>query len=109
MEGRQTKRKKSFALIAVLAAAALLYLGQPQPALAQLQISPNGVGDLLIFQYWTTVNRDTLIAVINPFGGQATRFVHVRLREAVASVDVRNFTICLSPGDVWTASLTAAA
>lgn len=27
---------------------------------------------------------------------------------AVTGVDVRNFTICLSPGDVWTAALTSA-
>jgi hypothetical protein len=31
----------------------------------------------------------------------------VRFREGENSVDVLNFTICLSPGDVWTASLSS--
>lgn len=70
------------------------------------QVTPNGLGDLLLFPYWTTQGRDTLIAIGAAFGGETQRFVHLRVREGVNSADVRNFTFCLSPGDVWTAALT---
>lgn len=121
MEGTQTvkKRRKGPALVAILAAAAFFCGGRT--ALAQfIQVTPNGVGDLLVYQYWTTQNRDTLFAIINPFGpvqvaltgGEDTeisRFVHIRIREGVASREVLNFTICLSPGDVWTAAIAPGA
>lgn len=111
MEGKTRKARKLALLIASCMAALLFNIGQPRQASAQVgnvQVAAHGVGDLLIFQYWTTqLGRDTLFAIVNAFGGQAQRFVHVRLREGVASLDVRNFTICLSQGDVWTAALTA--
>jgi hypothetical protein len=117
MEGTQNPQKrKSAAALAVLTAAALFWMARP--AFAQLfpQVAPNGVGDLLIYQLWITtdpndpqgttgVPRDTLIALIHPFGGQ-NQFVHVRVREGVRSNDVRDFTVCLSPGDVWTAAIS---
>lgn len=108
MEGKTRKARKLALFTAGCAAALLLSIGQPQQASAQIQVTANGVGDLLIFQYWTTQGRDTLFAIVNAFGGDAAgRFVHIRIREGVSSVEVRNFTICLSPGDVWTAALTA--
>jgi hypothetical protein len=70
-------------------------------------VTPNGLGDLLIFGYWTAYDRDTLVAITNTFGGQSQRYVHVRIREGVNSNEVANFTICLSPGDVWTAAITS--
>lgn len=100
------------ALAAVLSAAVLVGLAQPAVAATfnptyPTQVTPNGVGDLLIFGYWTTVDRDSLVAITNAFGGQTQRFVHIRIREGVDSVEVANFTICLSPGDVWTAAITS--
>ena len=71
-----------------------------------LHVTPNGLGDLLLFPYWTTEERETLLAIGSAFGGVARRFVHVRVREGVTSQDVLDFTICLSPGDIWTAALT---
>lgn len=100
---RQFLRKS--ALVALLSAVALC--GPAQQATAQPQVKANGVGDLLFFSYWTSADRDTLISITNAFGGQATRFVHIRLREGVASAEVANFTICLSPGDVWTAAISS--
>ena len=108
MERKMRTAKKFVFFTAGVMAVALLLAGQPQKASAQVQVTPNGVGDLLIFQYWTTTDRDTLAAIVNAFGGQPARFVHVRLREGIASADVFDFTICLSPGDVWTVALTSA-
>lgn len=101
------------ALTTVLSVAVLVGLTQPATAAVDnptypTQVTPNGVGDLLIFGYWTTADRDTLVAITNAFGGQAQRFVHIRIREGVASTEVTNFTVCLSPGDVWTAAITTA-
>lgn len=116
MEGTQrSQKRRSSAALAVLTAAALFCMARP--TFAQFpQVAPNGVGDLLIYQLWITsdpsapqsstgVPRDTLIALIHPFGGQ-NRFVHIRVREGIRSNDVRDFTVCLSPGDVWTAAIS---
>src|SRR5262245_18402962 len=77
---------------------------QPEPACGRgaAQVTPNGLGDLLLFPYWTTEDRTTLIAFGNGAGGQEQTFVHVRVRECVSSQDIRDFSVCLSPGDVWT-------
>jgi hypothetical protein len=100
---RQFLRKS--ALVAVLSAVALC--GSARQAAAVPVVTPNGLGDLLIFGYWTAYDRDTLVAITNTFGGQSQRYVHVRIREGVNSNEVANFTICLSPGDVWTAAITS--
>ncbi len=117
MDGTQKPRKrKSAVVLAVFTAAALCWMARPAFAQPFPQVTPNGVGDLLIYQLWITtdpndpqgttgVPRDTLIALIHPFGGQ-NQFVHIRLREGVRSTDVRDFTVCLSPGDVWTAAIS---
>ena len=107
---RQFLRKR--ALVAVLSAIALV--GMSQPAAAGpfnpnyiTQVTPNGVGDLLIFGYWTTDDRDSLVSITNAFGAQTERFVHVTIYEGVNSAELLNFTICLSPGDVWTAAISS--
>ena len=71
-----------------------------------MQVAPNGVGDLLLFAYWTTqMSRDTLLAITNT--SNMDRTVHIRMREGMASGDVGDFTICMSGGDVWTAAITS--
>lgn len=116
---------KNLALYAAgLIPALLLFAGQPNRAVAAPecpsvggvitdgsvcpQVAVNGVGDLLIYSFWQTSNgRDTLFTINEAFGSNSRTFVHVRFREGVNSIDVLDFTICLSPGDVWTAALTA--
>ena len=69
-----------------------------------MQVAPNGVGDLLLFGYWTTqMGRDTLVALTNTSSMMAN--VHVRVREGAGSLDVGDFTICMGAGDVWTAAI----
>ena len=71
-----------------------------------MQVAPNGVGDLLLFGYWTTQEgRGTLVALTNT--GDMTANVHVRVREGAGSQDVGDFTVCMGAGDVWTAAITA--
>ena len=71
-----------------------------------MQVAPNGVGDLLLFAYWTTqMGRDTLLAITNT--SNTDRTVHIRMREGMASGDIGDFTICMSGGDVWTAAITS--
>src|SRR3989304_2713556 len=98
------KARRVALFTAGVAAAPPLFVGQPRRADAQIQVAANGVGDVLIYQYWTTSEgRDSLIAMVNAQGGQAQRFVHVRFREGIVSLDIRDFTICLIPGEVWRA------
>jgi len=103
-----------------MASALLLFAGQPGKTQAAPiclvadgadecpQVAVNGIGDLLVYSLWRTDDsRDTLIAVMEGYGTSASTYVHVRFREGEDSVDVLNFTICLSPGDVWTASVSS--
>ena len=70
-----------------------------------MQVAPGGVGDLLLFGYWTTqMGRDTLLAITNTDTAMAAA-VHVRILEGKASAEVRDFRVCMSPGDVWTAAI----
>ena len=71
-----------------------------------MQVAPNGVGDLLIFGIWTTQEgRGTLVALTNT--GSMMTNVHVRVREGMGSQDVGDFTVCLGAGDVWTAAIVS--
>ena len=71
-----------------------------------MQVAPNGVGDLLLFGYWTTQEgRGTLVALTNT--GNMMTDVHVRVREGAGSQDVGDFTVCMGAGDVWTAAITS--
>ncbi len=70
-----------------------------------MQVAPGGVGDLLLFGYWTTqMGRDTLLAITNTDTAMDAA-VHVRILEGKASAEVRDFTVCMSAGDVWTAAI----
>ena len=74
----------------------------PEP-MAMVEVTANGVGNLLKFGFWTTTHdRDTLLAVTNPGYGMAN--VNVKIADGMG-MSVATFTICLSAGDVWTAGL----
>ena len=79
--------------------------GVPPTAMG-MQVGPgSGVGDLLIFAYWTSqMGRDTLLAITNT-DLMNDAAVHIRIMDGVASAEVRDFTICMSAGDVWTAAI----
>lgn len=83
-----------------------------------------GTGQVLIYPFWIADGTtNTLFEVVNrlnalnqaglasPNGLTNIRkaryvLVHLTIHEEKESVDVRDFNVCLSPGDVWTATLT---
>lgn len=74
-----------------------------------MALNPNGVGHQLVIPYFTTQgNNATLLNIVNHdhTNGKA---IKVRFRGAANSDDLYDFTVLLSPGDVWTAALTQGA
>lgn len=71
-----------------------------------INVSQNGLGQILIFPYYTVKNgNDTVFTVTNTSDRTVT--AKVRWRESLNSREVRDFNVILSPHDVWTAAVTA--
>lgn len=84
--------------------------GAPQTlgvdAATVLEVNPAGLGHSLLVPYYTAQNgNDTYLSIVNTDmrNGKA---VKIRFRGASNSDDVLDFTILLSPGDVWAAAIT---
>ena len=91
---------------------ALGYIGAPAtapaaPAAATLNVlNPGSVGNMLFTPYYTAQgSMATLINITNTDGVNG-KAVKVRFRGAANSDDVLDFTLFLSPGDVWSASVS---
>lgn len=72
-----------------------------------LQVSQGGIGHSLIMPYYNAQNGNmTVLHVVNTdtVNGKAMK---VRFRGALNSDDVLDFQVFMSPGDVWTAAVTA--
>ena len=72
-----------------------------------LTLSEGGVGHMLLVPYYSAQNGNmTVLHVVNTdtINGKA---VKVRFRGAANSDDVMDFQVFMSPGDVWTAAVTA--
>jgi hypothetical protein len=85
--------------------------GNPIPAGAatSLRTSVDGIGQFLLVPYFTAQgSNNTMINIVNTdtVNGKA---VKVRFRGAANSDDLFDFQVFLSPGDVWTASVSKAA
>jgi hypothetical protein len=79
-----------------------------------------GTGQALIYPFWVAdPTTDTLIEIVNRATGLVPQtsspttnrkgrwiLVHFTFHEEKNSEDVRDFNICLSPGDAWTAAIT---
>ena len=77
------------------------------PAAVALQVNNGGVGHALITPYFSAQNGNaTLISIVNtdPTFGKALK---VRFRGASNSDDILDFTVLMSPNDVWNATITA--
>ena len=100
-----TFNKKS--LCVALAAAGML--GAAGVAQA-VNVSADGLGNVLIYPYYTVRNDsngnayNTLMSVVNTTASM--KAVKVRFREGKNSAEVLDFNVFLSPFDVWTASIT---
>ena len=76
---------------------------------ADVRLASGNIGHFLFTPYYSVQgNMNTLLNIANTdmVNGKA---VKVRFRGAANSDDVLDFTVFLSPGDVWTASLTQGA
>lgn len=72
-------------------------------------VEVGGVGHILFTPYYSTVNGNTtLISLVNT-DKKNGKAVKVRFRGAANSDDVLDFTVLLSPEDVWTASIEPSA
>jgi hypothetical protein len=74
-----------------------------------LAVTPDGIGHILLTPYFTTNNgNSTLLSIVNTdtVRGKA---VKVRFRSAANSDDIFDFQVYMSPGDVWTATVSQAA
>lgn len=72
----------------------------------QLDLAAGGIGHIGIIPYFSTQNgNQTLFSITNTdqTNGKA---VKVRFRSAANSDDIFDFTLFLSPGDVWTANIS---
>lgn len=95
------KSTLGLALTAALTGGAMM--GVSAPAEAAFGIAPDGLGQVLVFPYYTTRNGwNTYFNITNT--SDKTVAVKVRWREAHNSRDVRDFNVILSPYDVWTAA-----
>ena len=73
---------------------------------ATLELNPGGIGHIGVIPYFSTQNgNQTLFSITNTdtVNGKA---VKVRFRSAANSDDIFDFTLFLSPGDVWTANIS---
>ncbi len=71
-----------------------------------LQLSTEGVGEVLIYPYYTVnKNQQTIISVVN--GTNVAKAVRVRFLEGYNSREVLEFNLFLSEFDVWTGTVFA--
>lgn len=74
-----------------------------------LQFGNTGTGHMLVVPYFSTQNgNSTLLSIINT-DEKIGKAVKVRFRGAANSDDIYDFQVFLSPGDVWTANVSAGA
>lgn len=76
-----------------------------QPA-TSLRYSPNNIGHILLVPYFTVNGGNDTYLSINNTDMRNGKAVKVRFRGAGNSDDIFDFTVFLSPGDVWTAAVT---
>ncbi len=89
----------------VIAIAFVLGVMLPFSSLA-LNVSPQGVGQVLLFPYYTVNGgNQTAITIVNTTA--KAKAVRVRFRESHNARPVLAFNVYLSPFDVWTAALYA--
>jgi hypothetical protein len=75
-------------------------------AAASLELNPGGTGHELIVPYYSVQQgTGTSISIVNSDSTNG-KAVKVRFRGAANSDDVLDFTVFLSPSDVWTASVS---
>jgi hypothetical protein len=89
---------------AAIAFAAFYALFTMTPA-AGVALNPRGLGQVLIFPYYTVNHgQDALFSIGN--AGDSGKVVHLRFHESYNARTVLEFDVFLSAHDVWTAAIT---
>ena len=91
---------------------AIAYFGDGDGRVAvatDVLLAPGSVGHMLFTPYYTAQGVNGTIINITNTDGTNGKAVKVRFRGAANSDDVLDFTVFLSPGDVWTATVNAGA
>ncbi len=92
-------------LSAAMAASSLAAAGMAGGAHA-VELSPDGIGQVLIYPYYTVNrNQQTVLSVVN--ATNAAKAVKVRFLEGYNSREVLDFNLFLSGYDVWSATVFA--
>ena len=106
--------RKHCGLLLALAGLAVCFTPRLAPAQA-VTVAPDGVGEHLLFAYWSTAEGMTTLVSIHPplgvrnAGPEDHTVVTVRVRSAAPDRNtVVAFKICLLPAASWTAALSAA-
>jgi hypothetical protein len=76
-----------------------------------VMVNPNGLGQVLIYPYYTVrgigplnaATYNTLLSIVNTTN--SVKSVKVRFKEGKASKEVLDFNVFLSPKDMWTAAV----
>ena len=74
-----------------------------------LAVSEGGVGHALVMPYYNAQNGNMTVLHVTNTDTANGKLVKVRFRSAANSDDVLDFQVFMSPGDVWTAAVTAGA
>lgn len=91
---------------AAVASAAGAAAGLTATTATVLQVSPDGIGHNLVVPYYSVQEGNgTLLSLVNT-DTKNGKAVKVRFRGAANSDDVFDFSLFLSPGDVWTANVS---
>ena len=98
---------KKYALLAACAVLALCFATRPAHAQS---VAMGGSGEHLLFAYWAAdMYTNTNVNIHSPLGvrvsGETMNVVRVMIRNDMGE-SVRDFKICLMPGDSWTATLS---
>ena len=97
----QKFKRKSLYLALV---AAVSSVGIANTASAAVNVNSNGLGQVLIYPYYTTrANMGTYLSVVNTTS--SSKAVKVRFTEGKNSREVLDFNLYLSPRDMWTAAV----
>ena len=97
----QKFKRKSLYLALV---AAVSSVGIANTASAAVNVNSNGLGQVLIYPYYTTrAGMETYMSVVNTTN--SAKAVKVRFTEGKNSREVLDFNLYLSPNDMWTAAV----
>lgn len=91
------------------AGAGVTVLGGQQTDATTLALSRSGTGHILVVPYFTTQNGNTTLISLTNSDTKNAKALKVRFRSAVNSDDIFDFTLFMSPGDVWTAEVNKGA